>query len=143
VLAVGKVLLAALGLSVFLQLIFRRVIGWIADRLLRVDLPEIPWPDIDPPSLPWPDFDLPSVPWPDVNLPDLALPGWLLLAMATAKYWIAILIAIGVAAREVRRRTGNRPEPSEPPRGSPKRTGAVAVHATSDREEDGTDHAHC
>lgn len=95
VLAVGKVLLGLLGVALLAQLLLRRVVGWIAERL----------PHVDPPSIPWPDVDLPSIPWPDIDLPDLRLPGWLLAVMATAKYWVPILVAVGLAVREVRKRT--------------------------------------
>jgi hypothetical protein len=88
-LAVGRAVVALLGIAVVLQLLLQRVIGWILDWL--------------------PTIDLPSIPWPDINLPDIALPPWLLVVLGTAKYWIPILIAIGVAVREARRRAAKQP----------------------------------
>lgn len=82
--AVGEVVLGLLGVALFIQLILRGVVNWITERLPRFDLP----------SLPWPDIDLPSIPWPD--LPDFALPGGLLAVAGTAKYWVPILVAIGL-----------------------------------------------
>jgi hypothetical protein len=41
---------------------------------------------------------------PDINLPELALPVWLRVIIGTAKFWLPVLIAIGVAVAEVRRR---------------------------------------
>ncbi|MGH4026050.1 MAG: hypothetical protein ACRDRV_15855 [Pseudonocardiaceae bacterium] len=94
VLAVGKVVLGLLGVALLAQLILRRVVGWIAERLPHLDLTSIPWPDVD----------LPSMPWPDLDLPGLSPPGWLLAVLATAKYWVPILVAVGLAVREVRKR---------------------------------------
>ena len=48
--------------------------------------------------------DLPDIPWPDLDLPDWSLPGWLAAVLASKKYWFPILVAIGVAVAEVRRR---------------------------------------
>jgi hypothetical protein len=97
VLATGRVLLGLLGLAVFFQLILSSVIQWIVEHLPDMDLPRLPLPDLDLPSIPWPDIPLP-------DLPDVALPPWLAVILATAKYWIPILIAIGVAVQEVRKR---------------------------------------
>jgi hypothetical protein len=47
---------------------------------------------------------LPSIPWPDIDLPDLAVPSWLRVILGTAKFWLPVLIAIGVAMAEIRRR---------------------------------------
>ena len=93
-LALGKVALAVLGVWAFLQLVVRQIIMWVTGWL----------PDIDLPAIPWPDIDLPDIPWPDIDLPDLALPPWLVAVLATAKFWVPVLIAIGVATMEVRRR---------------------------------------
>jgi len=94
VLATGRVLAGLLGLVVLVQVLLRQVLGWLADRL----------PDVDLPSIPFPDVDLPSIPWPDVDLPDVSLPGWLLVLLGTAKFWVPILVAVVLAVREVRRR---------------------------------------
>jgi hypothetical protein len=69
------------------------VLDWITDRL----------PDIDLPSIPWPDIDLPSIPWPDIDLPELAVPSWLRVVLGTAKFWLPVLLAIGVTMAEIRR----------------------------------------
>jgi hypothetical protein len=92
--AVGKVVAALLGVAAFIRLLLQPVLNWISDRLPQIDLPSIPWPDI-----PWPD-----IPLPDIDLPELALPPWLRVIIGTAKFWLPVLIAIGVAIAEVRRR---------------------------------------
>jgi hypothetical protein len=89
VLAVGKVAAALLGLAVFVRLLLEPVLEWIRDRLPDIDLRSIPWPDI---------------PMPDIDLPELVLPPWLRVIIGTAKFWLPVLIAIGVAVAEVRRR---------------------------------------
>jgi hypothetical protein len=94
VLAVAKVAAALLGLAVLVRLLLRPVLDWITKRLPDIDLPSIPWPDI-----PWP-----SIPWPDIDLPELAVPAWLRVIIGTAKFWLPVLMAIGVAAAETRRR---------------------------------------
>lgn len=94
VLAVAKVVTALLGLAVLVRLLLQPVLDWITERLPAIDLPSIPWPDI-----PWPDF-----PWPDIDLPELAVPAWLRVIIGTAKFWLPVLIAIGVAVAEIRRR---------------------------------------
>jgi hypothetical protein len=94
VLAVGKVAAALLGLAVFIRLLLQPVLDWIRDRLPHIDLPSIPWPDI-----PWP-----HIPWPDIDLPELAVPSWLQVIIGTGKFWLPVLIAIGVAVAEIRRR---------------------------------------
>ncbi|REE96928.1 hypothetical protein [Thermomonospora umbrina] len=98
VLATAQVLLGLLGVAVFFTLVLGRVVEWAAERLPDVSLPEV-----DLPSIPWPDLPLPDPPdLPD--LPDVALPGWIAAVLATAKFWVPILIAIGVAVEEVRKR---------------------------------------
>ncbi len=94
VLAVGRVLVALLGLAVLLQALVRPLLEWLAGLLPRVDLPAIPWPDVD----------LPDIPWPDLELPDVSLPGWLLAVLATAEFWVPVLVAVVLAVREVRRK---------------------------------------
>jgi hypothetical protein len=94
VLAVGKVAAALLGLGLLVRLLLQPVLDWITARLPNINLPSIPWP-----SIPWPDIGLP-----DIDLPDLALPIWLRVIIGTAKFWLPVLIAIGVAVAEVRRR---------------------------------------
>ncbi|HEY9375815.1 MAG TPA: hypothetical protein VIQ02_01800 [Jiangellaceae bacterium] len=99
VLAVGKVTAALLGLGLLVRLLLQPVLDWIRDRLPEIDLPSIPWPDI-----PWPDIPWPDIPLPDIDLPDLAMPSWLRVIIGTAKFWLPVLIAIGVAVAETRRR---------------------------------------
>jgi hypothetical protein len=94
VLAIGKVAAALLGLGLLVRLLLQPVLDLIEDRLPEIDLPSIPWPDI-----PWPD-----IPLPDFDLPDLAMPSWLRVIIGTAKFWLPVLIAIGVAVAETRRR---------------------------------------
>ena len=94
VLAVGKVAAALLGLGLLLRLLLQPVLDWIRDRLPVIDLPSIPSPDI-----PWPD-----IPLPEIDPPDLAMPSWLRVIIGTAKFWLPVLIAIGVAVAETRRR---------------------------------------
>ena len=93
-LAVGKVAAALLGLGLLVRLLLQPVLDWIKDRLPEIDLPSIPWPDI-----PWPD-----IPLPDIDLPDLGMPSWLRVIIGTAKFWLPVLIAIGMAVAETRRR---------------------------------------
>ncbi len=65
----------------------------------------IPLPDWDLPHLPWPN--LPDLPWPDLpspNLPDINLPGWVRWLLDKAKYVVPVLIAIGLAQGEIKRR---------------------------------------
>jgi hypothetical protein len=92
--AIGSVAAGLLGLALFVRLLLQPVLDWIADRL----------PDIDLPSIPWPDIDLPSIPCTDIDLPELAVPSWLRVILGTAKFWLPVLIAIGVAMAEIRRR---------------------------------------
>jgi hypothetical protein len=86
---VGGLLLARLALGFVLHLDW----GWLPDWRL----PSLPRPDL--PDLPWPD-----VPWPDLDVPDWSLPGWLVSVIASKKYWLPVLVAVGVAVAEVRRR---------------------------------------
>jgi hypothetical protein len=92
--AVGKVGAGLLGLVVFVRLLLQPALDWITDRL----------PDIELPSIPWPNIDWPSIPWPDIDLPQLAVPFWLRVIIGTAKFWLPVFLAIGVAIAEVRRR---------------------------------------
>jgi hypothetical protein len=82
--AIGGVAAGLLGLAVFVRLLLQPVLDWIADRL--------------------PDIELPSIPWPDIDLPELPVPSWLRVILGTAKFWLPVLIAIGVAMAEIRRR---------------------------------------
>lgn len=91
---VARVLVGLLGLAVLLQTLVRPLLRWLAGLV----------PDVDLPRLPLPDLDLPSIPWPDLDLPDLSLPGWLAAVLASAKYWGPVLVGIGVAVVEVRRK---------------------------------------
>lgn len=87
---VAKVLLPIVGVW-----LLARLAGLLPD----IDLPGIPLPSIDLPSIPWPDIHLPSIPWPDWELP-----GWVQWVRERAKYVLPILIGIGLARSEIRRR---------------------------------------
>lgn len=89
---VGKVVLPIIGVW-----LLARLAGLLPD--FSIDLPDlnIPWPDIHLPQIPWPD-----IPWPD--LPDWELPGWVHRIVDNAKYVVPILIGIGLARSEMRRR---------------------------------------
>jgi hypothetical protein len=102
--AVGRIAAGLLGLLVFVRLLLQPALHWITERLPDIDLPAIPWPDIGLPAIPWPDIGLPAIPWPDIDLPDLAVPSWLGVIVGTAKFWLPVLTAIGVALAEIRRR---------------------------------------
>lgn len=89
---VAKVVLPIIGVWLLAQLA-----GLLPDVSLNV--PSIPWPDWDLPSIPWPDITLPSIPWLDWDLP-----GWVRWILDHAKYVVPILIGIGLARSEIRRR---------------------------------------
>ncbi|NNM46842.1 hypothetical protein [Knoellia koreensis] len=79
-------------------------VGFVVNLLPDWDLPDIPWPDI-----PWPSIDLPDIPWPSIDLPsipwpDWSLPGWLDPVLDAARFVLPVLVAIGVAMGEVKRR---------------------------------------
>ena len=86
---VAGLLLARIALGFVLDLDWGWLPDWHLPRLPRPHLPDLPWPD---------------VPWPDLDLPDWSVPGWLAAVLASKKYWFPILVAIGVAVAEVRRR---------------------------------------
>lgn len=69
-----------------------------AKLLLAQFVPDIELPDIDLPNLPFPDFT--------ISLPDLTMPGWVTGVTAVGKYCFPILVAVGVAVYEIRRRKG-------------------------------------
>lgn len=85
--ALAKVLIPLLGIGL--------VLSWLPDW----DLPRLPLPDIDLPNIPWPSIDLPSIPWPDWELPS-----WVRAILDKAKYVWPVLLAIGLAHHEVKRR---------------------------------------
>ncbi|WP_157508864.1 hypothetical protein [Luteipulveratus halotolerans] len=89
--AAAGVLLPLLGIGLLINVVLR----WLGGLLPDVDGPDLP-------SVPTPD--LPDIPWPDWELPDWQLPGWVQALAAAAKFVVPILIALGVAAHEVRRR---------------------------------------
>lgn len=97
--AVVRVVAGLLGLLVLLEALVRPLLRWLAGLV-----PDVHLPDVDLPDLPLPDLDLPSIPWPDVDLPDVTLPGWLAAVLATAKIWGPLLVGVGMAVAEVRRR---------------------------------------
>jgi hypothetical protein len=56
----------------------------------------LPLPEIDVPT---PDISIPSLPVPDIQLPE-----WARDVLGTTKYWLPVLIGIGLALRELERR---------------------------------------
>ncbi|WP_161602643.1 hypothetical protein [Thermomonospora catenispora] len=96
--ATAKSAAGLLGIAVFFGVLLDRIVEWIFRLIPDVGLPALPLPKVDLPSIPWPDVDLPEP-------PDVSLPGWAQAILRTAKYWVPILIAVGVAVEEVRRRT--------------------------------------
>ena len=100
VVGVGKVVAGLLGLALLLQALVRPLLSWLAGLVPAIDLP---LPDLDLPSIPWPDVDLP-----DLDLPDVTLPGWLAAVLATAKIWGPVLVGVGLAVAEVRRKRRQR-----------------------------------
>ncbi|WP_432493864.1 hypothetical protein [Kineococcus auxinigenes] len=143
-LAAGRVALGLLGVLVLLQPLVRWVLAWLREHLPDLDLPRISWPDLDLPRIPWPDWDLPGIPWPDWDLPDLHAPWWLATLIATAKFWVPVLIALVVAVREVRRRrAGGRDTGGEAPGGAAptaqhrQARGRQDEHGRDDHEEPG------
>ena len=92
-LGVAKVLGSLLGVAVLVQALVAPLLRWLSGLLPAVDLPDLPLPDID-------------VPWPDPELPDLTLPGWVAAVLATAKFWVPVLVRMVLAAREARRAPG-------------------------------------
>ncbi|RNL60633.1 hypothetical protein EFK50_20175 [Nocardioides marmoriginsengisoli] len=71
----------------------------VARFAIRID-----WPDWNLPSLPRPNLPdlIPDLP--DIDLPDLSLPGWVQTILNNAKYVVPVLIGIGLASNEVKRR---------------------------------------
>ncbi len=107
--AVLRVLAVLLGLAVLLQALVRPVLRWLAGLVPDLDLP-----DLDLPDLPLPELDLP-----ELDLPDMALPGWLAAVLATAEIWGPVLVAVGVAVAEVRRKQRRHTGSGEVPRPGP------------------------
>lgn len=95
------------GLAAAAGVVLPILLVWL---LARFALPAIPWPDWHLPRIPWPD--LPRMPWPDIAWPDIpwpdlpswSLPEWLRSALEKAKYVWPVLLAVGLAQAEVRRR---------------------------------------
>ena len=85
--ALARVLIPLLGVGF--------LVSWLPDW----NLPGIPVPGVDLPSIPWPSIDLPAIPWPDWKAP-----GWLRAVLDKAKYVWPVLLAIGIARHEVKRR---------------------------------------
>jgi hypothetical protein len=119
VVAAGQVLFAGLGLGLALRFL-----------LPRIDLGFLSSFSIDMPDLPRPDLALRSIPLPDVSLPEVSVPEWLVNAWRAVRestmYWVPILVALGVARSEYRRRRALERERSAvehtaPPNGDPDR----------------------
>lgn len=90
VVAVGGLLLPLLGFGVLMALL----LGWLKGLV----------PDVNVPTPDLPDIPFPDIPRPDWELPDWELPGWVGAVAGAAKFVLPVLIAIGYAVREVRRR---------------------------------------
>ncbi|MET0730879.1 MAG: hypothetical protein ABWZ03_06790 [Solirubrobacterales bacterium] len=86
--AVGSVLLPLLGIGA--------LIGLVLPALPDIDLPQVNLPDVSLPDLP----DLPST--------SIEPPEWVKSVLSAAPYVVPIVIAIGVAAREVERQRKRR-----------------------------------
>ena len=86
--AVGSVLLPLLGIGALL--------GLVLPALPDIDLPQVNLPDMSLPDLP----DLPST--------SIEPPEWVKSVLSAAPYVVPIVIAIGVAAREVERQRKRR-----------------------------------
>ncbi|MEV5831775.1 hypothetical protein AB0L25_40050 [Spirillospora sp. NPDC052242] len=99
VLAAGQVLLPLLGLGVLVRMLVE-LVPW----------PDVALPDVSLPDVDLPDLPLPDVPWPDIDPPDISAPWWVQAVLATAKFWVPLLVAVGVALREVSRRRRQRAE---------------------------------
>lgn len=101
----GIVLVAVLGLGVLFSRLVEPVVRWVSERMPRVDLPDIPWPDIDVPDIPWPSIDLPGLPWPTP-------PAWLIAVFEFVdEYeWIVkpLLLGLVLAVFELRRQRRQR-----------------------------------
>jgi hypothetical protein len=97
-LAVLKAGVAMLGLAAAVQLLLAPALSWLLGLL--------------------PDVDLPDIPWPDIDLPHLVVPDWLGAVLATAKFWVPVLVGIVVAVAEVRRRRTARAGEGQDERGA-------------------------
>ena len=91
--AAGQILIAVVGVGALLR-----------GLLPRLDLSWLP--DLD---MSWvPDVNLSWIPdplgWLWSRLPDISIPGWLDPVLETSKYWVPILVAIGIALNEVDKR---------------------------------------
>lgn len=83
--AAGQILIAVVGIGALVKGLLPRLdISWVPD----VDLSWIP----DPLGWLW------------GLVPDISIPGWLDPVLETSKYWLPILIAIGIASNEVDKR---------------------------------------
>lgn len=121
--ATAKVVLGILGVSALISAVVRLLLSYLPR-------PDLDLPDIDPPDPP-----LPDIPWPDLDLPDVTPPGWLQAILATAEYWLPILIAVGVAVHEVDRRRKQDRAPGDP--AAPDTTRKKHEKGEADAEEPG------
>lgn len=92
----------ALGVIILGPLIVRllqRLWQWLSQYLpdWEINLPSIPWPDINLPSI-----NLPSIPWPDISLPSWNAPWWVGLLAEYSKVWVPVLIGIGIGIVAIR-----------------------------------------
>lgn len=86
------------------------LLSWLINTIRWPDW-QLTLPDWNLPSLPLPHWNLPAVPWPDwdVSLPEWALPPWLEAILSSLKYVVPVLVALGIAILETRRRRASDP----------------------------------
>ena len=113
--AVAKVLLPLLGVGLLIRI-----------PKPDIDLPDIDLPDVDLPDIPRPHLPKPDIDLPDISLPDLVLPGWIQAIVQSAKYWVPILVAVGIAVQEHKRRMKQREKAAR----------RSAEHAAADQRPD-------
>ncbi|MGJ0184605.1 hypothetical protein [Corynebacterium glyciniphilum] len=92
----------ALGVIILGPLVVRllqRLWQWLSPYLpdWEINLPSIPWPDINLPSI-----NLPSIPWPDITLPSWDAPWWVEFLAEYSKVWVPVLIGIGIGIVTIR-----------------------------------------
>ncbi|GAA3606727.1 hypothetical protein GCM10022199_08200 [Marihabitans asiaticum] len=120
----GKILIP-LAIAALIPILRRLLPDWDVD----LPTPDIPWPDWRLPSIPWPDLDLPSIPWPD--LPDL--PAWLEPVIDSLELIWPLLVGIGIAWAEYKRRKRNRAAREE--RQARRATGSDSPEREADDQE--------
>jgi hypothetical protein len=91
--------LGVIILGPFVARLLHRLWQWLSQYLpdWEINLPSIPWPDINLPSV-----NLPSIPWPDINLPSWDAPWWVGYLAEYSKVWVPVLIGIGIGIVAIR-----------------------------------------